>query len=564
MISNLRTLQLVGMLFCLFSGGRIGLRRVLTGLSVVTAGLLAHETALAQSAPKWGASINFEARPGTKRNLGEGDLFAPLAQTETSLLFGNIRGRFDDDNNREGNFGLGFRHMFAGWNFGAYGYYDRKRTDFDNYFSQATFGVEALGRDFDFRANAYLPFGDRMKDAGSIAGGPTYASVAGTTIQVITPGSLTRREYALGGFDAEIGWRVPIWAADDTKALRLYAGMFHFDDSMVKAVTGPRLRAELTMYQVPYLWEGTRLTLGAEFQHDDVRGSQGFGLIRLSVPLQPPAKDIKLTAQDRRMTDRIVRDVDIVTQARTTQTPTIVETATQTAGGKAITVINSATTAGNDLDSAVTAAGNNSTVILNGTFQVSGPNSISLAFGQSLMGGAIDVRTASGRVATLNSAASIIGTNLPSTVVTVNAGGTLSGLTVTSTTGSYAVRVADGATGATIANNTINSIQSANNAAIALALGQNTSATVIGNTLTATGSGPATTMTAFSANVSNINVTFSGNTLNASGGATNNMVWLAGGTTINAGSTGNVRGSGNCTGAPASGFIGFTDGSTCP
>jgi hypothetical protein len=35
-------------------------------------------------------------------------------------------------------------------------------------------------------------------------------------------------------------------------------------------------------------------------------------------------------------------------------------------------------------------------------------------------------------------------------------------------------------------------------------------------------------------------------------------------TTIRPGSTGNVRGSGSCAGAPSSGLIGFTNGTTCP
>jgi hypothetical protein len=36
------------------------------------------------------------------------------------------------------------------------------------------------------------------------------------------------------------------------------------------------------------------------------------------------------------------------------------------------------------------------------------------------------------------------------------------------------------------------------------------------------------------------------------------------GATIQPGSTANVRGSGACVGVPTSGFIGFTDGTTCP
>jgi hypothetical protein len=49
--------------------------------------------------------------------------------------------------------------------------------------------ISTLGRDFDFRANAYLPFGERVKDLGSTPGGATFASLVGSTIQVTTLGA---------------------------------------------------------------------------------------------------------------------------------------------------------------------------------------------------------------------------------------------------------------------------------------------------------------------------------------------------------------------------------------
>src|SRR5690606_1566670 len=78
--------------------------------------------------PKWGAHLDFEGRWGNKRSLGDAGLFAPLWQSPSSLLFTDIRARFDSDDGREGNFGLGFRHMLDnGWNLGVYGYYDLRR-----------------------------------------------------------------------------------------------------------------------------------------------------------------------------------------------------------------------------------------------------------------------------------------------------------------------------------------------------------------------------------------------------------------------------------------------------
>jgi hypothetical protein len=555
----------VGMFLCDFSR-RYATLLQLSATAALAVFLSSHDTALAQSAPKWLPSISFEAKPGTKRNLGEGDLFAPLAQNDSTLLFGNVRARFDDADSLEGNFGLGVRHMLAsGWNLGAYGYYDRRKTGFDNYFSQATFGVEALGRDFDFRANAYLPLGEQVKTFGFTPGGATFASIVGTTIQVATLGAAFREERALQGFDAEVGWRVPIWSADDSKALRLYAGMFRFEDSTVKEIIGPRLRAELAMYEVPHLWEGTRLTLGAEFQHDDVRGSQGFGLVRLSVPLGTPARSAKLTAQERRMTDRIVRDVDIVTQAASRRAPSIVETATKTSGNQPITVIDSATTSGAALANTLISAGAGSMVILKGTFNTTATTT--LQSGQTVMGaGTVDVQTASGRTATLTTSAATINAALhtQTAAVDMSTNSTLTGMTInTSNSGTVSIfgARADGASGVTIANNTIFTTSPVANS-FGIRIENGASAIVTGNIITADRSTPGSNAVALFILTATARV--SGNTLTATG-STPNEVYLDGATVLS-GSTGNVHGGGTCniySSASGSTPIYFTNNSTC-
>lgn len=518
------------------------------------------------SLPKWGPHIDFEAKPGTKRNIGEAALFAPLAQTDTTLLFADLRARFDDNDSREGNFGLGLRHMLpSGWNLGVYGYYDSRRSAFDHYFNQATFGIEALGRDFDFRANAYLPFGGRVQGLGTTGGGDTFASLAGTTVLVTTPGTQTSEERALAGFDAEIGWRVPVWQAETDKALRLYAGLYHFDDDVVKAVTGPRLRAEFTMYEVPGLWEGTRLTLGAEYQHDDVRGGQGFALARLSIPLSPGRSEEKLTAQERRMTAHVVRDVDIVTETRTVQTtPAIVETATQTSGGSTITVLSSGSTTGAALPGAVTALANDSTIVLSGSFSTTA--SIDLAGNKSLMAGSITVRSPSGRTATLNAPATITGNTAGmnvNSIILAPGNNTISGLTlIGSGSNARGVHVNDTAGNVTISNNTISLTQTGAGSLVGVNLNINSNISVIGNNITLRGLAGQNTQGLRGGNTTNLTV--AGNTFDVSGGAANRMIRYLGGETVTSGSTGNVRINGVCDSFPASGSAGFTDGTTCP
>lgn len=503
-------------------------------------------------APKWGAHIDFEAKPGSKRSLGEGDLFVPLMQDERTLFFGNLRARFDDQSSSEGNLGLGVRRMHeSGWNFGGYGYFDRRKTESGSYFSQMTFGVEALGRDWDLRANAYLPQGERVRELGTVS----TASVSASTVLV---SSVTTEERALTGFDAEVGWRVPLFTVDEPRQLRLYAGGYRFKDDVAE-VSGPRVRVELTMAQTPWLWRGAQLVVSAEAQDDNVRGGQTFFALRLRIPLGgQKEKESALTWQERRMTAPVMRDVDIVVP-KVVRAP-VVETATALADGRTFTVLSSATTSGAALPGAVAAAGNNSVVILSGEFNTTG--TVSLNFGQTLAG-SIAVRTPGGRTA-MTPRATIAGTNA-SSAVQVNAGGTLSGLTISNAfsggSGGRAVLIAGSSTGVTITNNVITATQSGNNGAVALDFGSNTNGVVSGNTLTVTGSGLGTMTALGMSTVTTATVT--GNTISASGGATNNMVNIAG-ATINSGSTGNVRGSGNCTGAPASGSIDFTNGTTCP
>jgi hypothetical protein len=441
-------------------------------------------------------------------------------------------------------------------------------------------------------------------------------------VQVTTTGSTTfqNQERALKGYDLEAGWRAPVWAAEADKQLRLYAGGYHFSDAGIR-VSGPRVRAELTIAELPALWKGSQLTLGAEYQDDNARGGQGFVSARLRIPLgSDKAAGYKMNWQERRMAAPTVRDVDVVTQSRAVavaSTPATVETATQTAGGQAITVLDSGTTTGAALPGAVAGAGNNSVVLLTGSFNTTA--AVNLQAGQTLMGaGTLNVMTASGRtVAVTTPGATIASTDATNSTGIVNMAnnGTVTGMTLTRTaspTNNYGINAA-GTTGVTISNNTISLVNPAGNSSHgiravlgasgvisgntvsatgpSIAVGINTTAaagiTVSGNAATATaplayglfmngGSGTLSgnTLTGISSNGSNnangavfdsgTVVTVTGNTLRASGGL-NDFVIDAASTTFNPGSTGNVNNGGVCSaGVAITGSVGFTNGTTCP
>jgi hypothetical protein len=489
----------------------------------------------------------------------------PLVQSDRTLLFANARGRFDDSDSIEGNFGLGLRRMLdGGWNLGGYAYFDRLRSEQHNVFHQTTLGLEALGRDWDVRVNGYVPVGERIKNVDSLS----TAELSGTTV-VFRGGE----ERGLAGFDAEVGWRVPFWRADALQALRIYAGGFRFGDDVVKTVAGPRGRLELTFDQVPGLWEGARLALGTEVQHDDVRGTQTFFTVQLRIPLEPGKEQpSRLTAQERHMTTPVVRDVDIVSQAGAFGAP---ETAYSTLNGQpiqSVSTLNSATTTGAALPGAVTAAGANSTVILSGTFNTTAVTTLQV--GQTLMsgGGTLTVRSASGRTATFTvpgSSGTVAATGNIVSAINVASNSVLSGLTVSNrrTVGNAAaVNSVGGATGATIRNNTITAAGTTDSDMEMTALAVGSNFTVSGNTLNAssTGGGGASAATGLAAS-NRTNVTVTGNTFNSTGAVSNFSVSGNAVTSfVTASSTGNVLTSGTCNAGAATGSVSFTNGTTCP
>jgi parallel beta-helix repeat protein len=521
---------------------------------------------------KWGAHLDFEARVGSKRSLGEGDLLVPLMQDSRTLLFGSLRTRFDDQNSREGNLGLGLRRMAGDWNFGGYGYLDRRKTGAGNYFNQASVGAEALGRDWDVRGNLYRPSGERVRSLGETS----TASISGGSVVVTT---VAREERALEGYDAEVGWRVPLFAADEPSQLRVYAGGYRFSDDAV-TVSGPRLRAELTVAELAGLWRGAQLIAGAEVQDDDQRGEQRFLSVRLRVPLGGDAERSRLSLQERRMTTPVVRDVDIMAPqvARS-----LVETAT--VDGRPVTVVSSETTSGAALPAAVTAAGANSTVVLSGTFNTTAETPVQP--GQTLMAGTLTARTLSGRTATLTTTATIAGNVLGDTVV-MSANSTISGLTVrnaNTTPGQNSAISSNGANGVRIINNTLTA---AAESTFTVDISNGTNAEVRGNNISATGINSFGLVLAVATNATVSNNIFSSPTAGAIAlaGSTNttisgnkfgplgNSVIIAGtgvgaDTFNSAGSTGNsvsgAIGGPRCMelAAGASGIVSFTDGNHC-
>jgi hypothetical protein len=304
----------------------------------------------AHAEDKWNGYVEFLAKPGTARHLGQSDLLIPLWQDKNDLTFFNGRGMFDNKSNNEFNLGIGHRHLFSDNIAGAYLFYDNRNTETGNNYYQVTGGAELLTENWDFRVNGYIPenkiatktnnevLKTTVKDLKSKANLNTLtADLSYMRMDEIK--TTTKSEKALPGLDAEIGFRLPFekliksdgllneWAQD----VRIYGAGYHFAGSDgFDSITGVRGRVEARLFDLPLLGPGSRLMGGYEIQHDEHRGTQSFGLVSLRIPFGALGKRLKkqpkLHGLARRMQEPIIRDVDIISTANMHVVDEVVET----------------------------------------------------------------------------------------------------------------------------------------------------------------------------------------------------------------------------------------------
>ncbi|MEM9352335.1 MAG: right-handed parallel beta-helix repeat-containing protein [Planctomycetota bacterium] len=332
---------------------------------------------------QWRPYTELEARMGDDVELGLFELFFPLWQDQDSMLFVDARGYQDDVSASEGNWGLAFRTMLpSDWVLGVNGFFDYRRTEFGNDFSQGAFGLELLDIDKGFRLNGYIPDGE-VKSAP----GATTAAVSGGTIAVL-PGL----EASYYGLDAEA--ECLLWHRDGCRLggldLELWgaAGVYHFDHNRAgfTDITGPRLRTELRAFDLPWLGNDSRLVFGARYEHDDVRDSQWTGSVGVRIPFGPVGgrSGRRLQGLARRMVAPIERDIDIVTNVAAGAPEAAVLGATGQVIQQVVTI--DANTV--NPETVVSSAGANSVVYADGAAgMINTASSINLNNGQVIAGG---------------------------------------------------------------------------------------------------------------------------------------------------------------------------------
>ncbi len=272
---------------------------------------------------------------------GLGDVLIPLWNPgEKGLLFLNPRGSFTDHNEEEGNLGVGYRQWLprAGIILGVNAYYDYRDTEAHHY-DQWGVGVEMLSDWIDARANYYDPDDEarvihrqtetssrqsaRVQDRFS----DPYAAdhyilqdyiVTRTLTTVTSTRTFEQFEAACGGYDWELGLRLPLPIERETLEARVFGGYYDFDHDYSANAKGWKARAEVRVLSSLFLDAGV-------YEDDDLTGSDWFAGARLSVPLDlakiSQGRNPFATARSRlggesrelsaRLTEMVMRDSQI-------------------------------------------------------------------------------------------------------------------------------------------------------------------------------------------------------------------------------------------------------------
>ncbi|WHU04196.1 right-handed parallel beta-helix repeat-containing protein [Sphingomonas sp. NIBR02145] len=539
--------------------------------------------------PNWQPRAEVDARAADGSSQVSFELFTPVAQNDSNLLF--VAGRIGTDEryDRNGSVTIGGRGKIGedvaiGVNAGV----DFYKTDITSRDQTAvSFGLEGFTSVFDLHVNYRLPV-NRRRTIGYV---DPNASPAG--VLSIENNRLIERksgwrleEVPLAGANAEIGATLPLGKQLSVRASG--AGFDYRADAASKAYRGIRGGLELGIEDP--LGTGGRFSLGAELQNDNRWGTQARGTVRLSIPLGRGSRDRSAgnSGLDRQMGERLRRDY--VTPSGTrytdlTSTNFAVDARTGVAFGGVYFTSGSGTAgaagtsaATTTLSDAVTRAGANGIVVALGNAGTIASTGVTLATNQYLVGGAssVSVRHSDGSVSAFNFGGTngvIVGSNAGGAAVTLGQGSVVRDVTVR---GSGSGILANGVGGFALERVTIE-----NTGAAGLTLNNTTGAVVIDGITIRGGAGAGVVVNGGS-NVTlrnstigggagaidindaggNLTTTLSSLTLSATGGTVLDIDGSGAGTVTVAGLSGiNIAGGNGETGGFAARYVTF-DSST--
>jgi len=215
---------------------------------------------------------------GSNLTFLEGQL---LLSTSNSALGGNV------------TLGHRFFDQSANRIWGGYLSYDYRNTG-RAVFNQLGVGIESLGEDWDFRANAYLPLGNTRSQISQTYPGTVFFEQ--NTLQL---DRVSQFQSALAGFDMEVGTRL---ASLGDGSLRTYLGLYYYNGEGTSGYLGIRnrlvgelsnnLRLGLTVQNDSHFGTNVVFDLGINFggiQRRNPRDNQHPLLVRLGEPVERQA-----------------------------------------------------------------------------------------------------------------------------------------------------------------------------------------------------------------------------------------------------------------------------------
>lgn len=286
-----------------------------SGLAIVMASSVLAADDATKPQQKWLPALQLESDIGighNSRDIGLPQMMVPIWQDDRSMVFTDMRYRFDNEQSQEYNLGLGYRkEINSDWILGGYAFFDRLSSASGNLYSQGTFGLEALSVNNDARINVYVPQSTSHVISSTVVGTPQII-INGGQISIQDPGSSNSYERSLPGEDFEIGQKIPVNFAD----VRVYGGAYRYEADGFGMESGPRGRLELTVNDkyIPAIPLGAEITVGGEVEHDQIRGTESFVLAKLRIPLNGSKTYDTVSSLDSRMNTFIERDVDVITK----------------------------------------------------------------------------------------------------------------------------------------------------------------------------------------------------------------------------------------------------------
>ncbi|MFT5426278.1 MAG: parallel beta-helix repeat protein [Gammaproteobacteria bacterium] len=259
--------------------------------TALAAAIAATITPVGIQADDWKRNIEFFAVPSNKqRAFVGGQILQPLFQNDKSLTYADLRAVFKFADTEEFNFGIGHRMMFNDdWIFGGYFSFDTRNTKRDVQHHNATFGLEALSRQWDVNFNYYLPITGTETVATSTLGGTFVGS------SLFANGVV---EETLEGLDFEVGALIPFIPVGET---RIFLGAYYFDGDVATSTgMGKKARIEFRPKK--------NVTIGLQATDDKLFGAEGKLIFKYSFGY---ANESGIRTLSERMIQFHERDIDI-------------------------------------------------------------------------------------------------------------------------------------------------------------------------------------------------------------------------------------------------------------